>query len=346
VTGAAALVVASTLHLAARGADDRQAPKTEAVLRTQLQLSDSDLSALRQGRAIVKTLPAQMNREMITAGAVRIHGASMPRFIEEFKALEGFRTSQFVKQLQKFSDPPRLSDLDSLTVEPEDIDALRGCRVDSCDVQLAAADIERFAREIDWRAPDAARRAAALYKSVLFGYLTSYRGGGRDRLVHYRDREDGVQLSAEIAALQDASPSVLDLAPAFHTYLRQYPAADARGTESFFYWSKEAFGFKPVVGLNHVALHTDEASGRVLIVTTQIYASHYIQGTVAINLLMPDQAAGQEPGFYWLYLNRSRVGRLGGLLGAISRPIVQRRARSGLTKSLTQTKQRFEAGRR
>lgn len=317
----------------------------ETILRAQLQLSNSELASLRQGRPIVKTLPATMNREMITAGAVRIRSASMARFVGEFKTLEGFRTSQFVKQLQKFSDPPQLSDLDGLTVEPDDIESLRGCRVGACDVQLAAADIERFAREIDWRAPDAAGRAATLYKSILFGYLTSYRSGGRSRLAHYQDHEDGVQLAVEIAALSDASPSVLDHVPAFQAYLRQYPAASARGTENFFYWSKEAFGFKPVVGLNHVSVHTDAASGEVLIVTTQIYANHYIQGTVAINVLMPDRVEGQEPGFYWLYLNRSRVGRLGGLLGAISRPIVQRRARSGLMKSLTQTKQRFETGR-
>ena len=44
-------------------------------------------------------------------------------------------------------------------------------------------------------------------------------------------------------------------------------------------------------------------------------------------------------------MNRSRVGRLAGLIGSMSRPIVQRRARSGLMKSLTQTKQRFEAAR-
>ena len=53
----------------------------------------------------------------------------------------------------------------------------------------------------------------------------------------------------------------------------------------------------------------------------------------------------EQPAFYWVYMNRSRVGRLAGLIGSMSRPIVQRRARSGLMKSLTQTKQRFEAAR-
>jgi hypothetical protein len=81
-----------------------------------------------------------------------------------------------------------------------------------------------------------------------------------------------------------------------------------------------------------------------MIATTQIYASHYIDGSVAVNALIPS-ATGEGADFYWLYLNRSRVGRLGGLLGTLSRPIMQRRARAGLTKSLVQTKQRLEATR-
>ena len=57
---------------------------------------------------------------------------------------------------------------------------------------------------------------------------------------------------------------------------------------------------------------------------------------------MPDRGA-KETAFYWAYTNRARVGRLGGLLGAIARPVVQHRARSGLMKSLVQTRTRFEA---
>jgi hypothetical protein len=96
--------------------------------------------------------------------------------------------------------------------------------------------------------------------------------------------------------------------------------------------------------LNHVSMHTTAGRGDVLIVTTQIYASHYIEGSVAISAVMPDPK-GDKPGFLWLYMNRSRVGRLAGLIGTLSRPIMQRRARAGLTKSLLQTKQRLEAGK-
>ena len=213
-----------------------------------------------------------------------------------------------------------------------------------CDVQLGAADIRRFNTEVKWQSPTAARDATALYKAVLFAHLTEYRTGGMARLVHYNDRDEPVHLTAETNALLDARPSLLDHAPRFAGYIRKYPASAVVSTEDFFYWSKEAFGFKPVIGLNHVSVHTSGNKGDVMIATTQIYASHYIDGSLAINALIPD-STNEESAFYWLYLNRSRVGRLGGLLGTLSRPIVQHKARAGLTKSLLQTKQRLEAGR-
>ena len=92
----------------------------------------------------MKTLPPTINREMTTAGAVRIRSGAMWRFVDQFKTLEGFKTSQFVLQIQKFGDPPQVSDLDALIVDGEDIESLRECRVGACDVQLAADDIGRF----------------------------------------------------------------------------------------------------------------------------------------------------------------------------------------------------------
>jgi hypothetical protein len=340
---AVALIVLSLGTVLAGPPSPTDTANVQAVLRAQLELSDSELSALNQGRPIVKTLPSTANREMTTVGGVRIRGGAMMRFVDQFKTLEGFRTSQFMLQIGKFADTPQLSDLDALTLDADDIESLRTCRVAACDVQLAADDIIRFNREVDWRSPAAAQDATALYKRILFAHLTGYRRGGTDRLVQYGDRDPGVRLAIETEALLDAKPSLLDHSPVFQRHVRRYPADTDASVEDFFYWSKEAFGFKPVIGLNHVSVYTDASTGKVIIVTTQIYASHYMDGSIGINALMPDHSARGESAFYWVYLNRSRVGRLGGFLGTLSRPIVQRRARSGLLKSLLQTKQRFEA---
>ena len=175
------LLVATLLPSAARQVDTAN---LQAFLRTQLHLSDTELSTLNEGRPVVKNLPATMKREMTTVGGVRIRGGALARFVNQFKTLEGFRTSPFVLQIGKFSEPPQLGDLDALTLDAGDIDALRTCRVGACDVQLAAGDIRRFNTEVNWEPSTAARDATALYKTILFAHLTEYRAGGRDRLVH------------------------------------------------------------------------------------------------------------------------------------------------------------------
>ena len=113
--------------------------------------------------------------------------------------------------------------------------------------------------------------------------------------------------------------------------------------EDFFYWSKEAFGFKPVIGLNHVSVHTDAPAA--VSDCDDADLCEPLHGRLGRGQRVDSRRGEAASGFYWLYVNRSRIGRLGGLLGALSRPIVQRRARAGLTKSLVQTKQRLEAGR-
>lgn len=315
-----------------------------AVIGEQLQLSQTELTALAQGQPVAKTLSASAPREMTTGGAVRIRGSAMARFVDQFKTLEGFRTSQFVLQIQKFGEKPVLADLDALTLDAEDIASLKTCRLDACGVQLGAEDILRI-RHVNWNAATAAQDVTTLYRTLLFEQLVRYRASGTKGLPHYRDHERGVRLARETQSLLDARPSLLDQVPELQDHMRRYPAGPHPHIEDFFYWSKEAFGFKPVIGLNHVYVHTDATSGRVTIVTTQIYASHYIEGSLGVNALMPDRAS-DETAFYWAHVNRARVGRLGGLLGAIARPLVQRRARAGLMKSLQQTKQRFEAASR
>jgi hypothetical protein len=316
---------------------------TRRYVQSQLQLSETEAAAIHSGRPVVKTLSSTISREMITIGGIRVNGLGMAGFVDQFKTLEGFRTSQFVKQIRKFSEEPDVKDLDVLILDTEDIEALRQCRVGACDVQLSADDIRRFTTQVDWRSPSATAQATALYKTILFAHLAAYRAGGVTRLVHYNDREVPRSLADETTALLAARPSLLDETAAFQYHLRNYPASPSGNVQDFFYWSKEIFGFKPVIGLNHVSIHTDDAGG-ALIATTQIYASHYMDGSVAVNALIPDSGV-QGSGFYWLYMNRSRIGRLSGVMGTLSRPIVQRRARAGLTKSLVQTKQRLETAR-
>ena len=341
VSGArlSAVLSLTAAALVVEGQGDNQA--AEPFIRATLRLTDREMGHLEQGHAVAKTFPASLKREVNTAGAIRITGSST-RFVEQYRTLDGFKRSSFVLQISKFSETPQLSDFDALTVEPDDLKALRACRVGACDVRLSGDDIRRMSTEVNWLSADANGQAASLFKRILMDYLNAYRTGGVERLVQYEDDEEAMKLSDEVKALLAQEPSPLDAAPALRSHLLTFPAGALPNTEHFFYWSKESFGFRPVVGLNHVTVHTTD-NGRVLIVTTQIYASHYMDGQTAVTAILPERDSANR--FYWLYFNRARIDRLEGLLGSISRPIVQRRARSGLARTLTDTKTRLEAQR-
>jgi len=332
---AAGMISGPSSQAQAVGADARQ------LLQATLALSDKELAALDQGRPVVKTLPSATRREVATGGAIRIRG-SIPRFVEQFLTLEGFRRSDFVEGISRFSSPPVPADLEALTPDPDDLEDLRKCKVGDCKLRLPASDIRRFQAEVDWRAPDWRQTATTLLKGTLFSYLATYQEGGFDRLPAYQHDDEPLRVGEELRALLTQRPSPLDADPGFREYLLHYPSGTLPGTENFFYWSKESFGFKPIVGVNHVSVHrvADRHASMAII---QIHTTHYIDGQVAAMTLLP--VPGDERSFYWLYLNRARIDRLDGFWGIVARPIVQRRARSGLSKSLTTTKEGLESGR-
>ena len=55
-------------------------------------------------------------------------------------------------QIGKFSDPSRLENLASLSLDPADIEAIRQCHLNKCDVEDAAQFIEQFMTDLDWSA--------------------------------------------------------------------------------------------------------------------------------------------------------------------------------------------------
>ena len=304
-----ALVGLLAMSLYAVGTAD---PRT--TLKGPLQLSDADPASLLEGTPVAKTLTSSASREMTTVGGIRIRGGGMARFVEQFKTLEGFRTSQFVLQIEKFGQTPQLSDLDKLTLEPDDFESLRSCRVGDCEVQLSAEDIKRLAQvELEIADRRAGGRCRLPGDSVR--PLLGYRAAGTKSLLHYQDRQPGVSLAEETESLLEARPSLLDDAPTMRDLIRTYPNSTEPQTQEFFYWVKEAFGFKPVVSLNHTRVHTDATTGRVTIVTAQIYASHYMEGSLSISALIPAPSSSEGSAFYWAYANRARVGRLSGVLG-------------------------------
>src|SRR5262249_18059976 len=142
--------------------------------------------------------------EVAVAGAVRVH-ARRDAFVERFRDIARFKSGPEVLQIGRFSDPPTLADLEPLTIDKDDFDA-RSCRVKDCGVRLPEASIERFRREIDWKAPDADARASAMFKQMIVDNARAYLADAPTRILQYDDDKRPIRPADEFASILRNSP--------------------------------------------------------------------------------------------------------------------------------------------
>ena len=323
---------------------NRGAAGAREFMRTTIGLSERDLAALDRGHVITRALGADESREIALAGAVRIEHRR-EALTSRLRDLVSFKRSPLVLQMGRFSEPPRPEDLATLALDSGDIDGLEHCRVGDCNVRLPAAVIQQLQSEVDWKRHQSAAHVTALMRRWLLEYLEAYRRAGNEAMVEYADRGHPVLLAEETRALLEGSPYLSTQTPELRRYLLEYPRGRLPAGEDAFYWSLEKFGFKPVLSMTHVTLYPLPGSGGDLVMTSkQLYASHYFDASLGITAVLG--LDGERPAFYLLYLNRSRVDRLGRTFGGLMRMIVNRRTRDGLEKQLAAIKRNVEADAR
>jgi hypothetical protein len=288
----------------------------------------------------IETLRPSYKSEIATAGVVRIP-ASKQCFLEQFKDIASFiGGSRMVVEVGKFSDPPASSDLEKLTLDPKDIDALQNCRVGACGVKLPADFIEHFG-EVDWASPDSGFQAQSLFRQLLLNYVRAYLARDGAALAEYRDKRQPVSLATRLRGMIDASMETsraLDGVAQFMQYVADYPANPPGNLERFVYWSKLHFGFKPTITVSDVLI--DHQPGQLLMASKQIYASHYFNGSLSLIVALDDPS---QPGMYLAYINRSRIDVLGRSLGPIRRVLVGGRVRGAFRRELEQVSRKVEA---
>ena len=131
--------------------------------------------------------------------------------------------------------------------------------------------------------------------------------------------------------------------PGFAEYLQAYPRAEHPDVlESFLYWSRETLGGgKPVVTVTHVTLvgGDDSTSVQALVVSKQVFASHYKTSAVSMTAI-----AGSGEARYLVYLHRSHVDVLQGFFAGLVRRIVEGRIRDEAPAVLNALRSRLEHG--
>jgi hypothetical protein len=308
-----------------------------ALMAPRVTLSTGERRALGRGETVARALPAR-DGQMAVFAATRID-ATPDLLVDAAREIADLEKSTFVLAIRRFSDPPRLSDLDELVLADRDVTALAGCQPRRCSFKLTAPEIDALVQTC---ARDGATPAAltAAFRRILFDRVIAYRAGGLDALPPIANRREPNRLGDTLAALQTASPWVLQ-SPPLDSWLRGV-ARDGDGVESFLYWSQEVYGRnKPVVLVTDVGI-VRHAPGQAVVVGKQVFASRYLDGALALTAVTTDA----EGVHYLTYLNRSRVDFLGGFFGGLKRAMLEARLADEVPVIISKLKDRLERSRR
>jgi len=327
---------------AARAQDRETEPA--AFLRQYIHMDDEQIASLDRGQTFAKILDPTHASEVPVFGAVRVK-VPADFLIERYRDIETFKKSKEVLQIGKFHMPPKLEDLDLLTVEQSDLDALKKCVVGDCAVKLPAETIERFRKNVNWSSRDYSNQASSLYKQVLLEQARAYLASGNAALPVYHDKKSPVRLADESLSILQASPYLSKYAQALVDYLRDYPKAAPARAEEMLYWSKEKFGYKAVVSMTHVTIYRAERPevDWTFIASKQIYGSHYFQGSLGLAMFVESKGPAQSANGCLMYLNRSRADLPFGFLSGVIRYFLRRRVLDGTDKYLRLIKERLES---
>jgi hypothetical protein len=314
--------------------------QTRPFVTDAFGFSPAEIVQVDRGQVVARTLSVPHSQEIATIGLVRLR-MTPDFYIERLRDIVRFKQSPEVLQIGRFSAMPHAGDLAGLTLDPADVDDLRGCRVGDCGLQLSAAAIERARRSVNWRRPDAAQQANQVMREILADYAAAYWAGGDAASPTYADEASAMPVGQAFRAFGDAAIAAWAPFPVLHQHLHAFPARTPAITDDILYWSKEKVGRRTVASITHLAVARIESGPAAYAVASkQIYASHYYHASLGLTVLVAPAEA--VPATYVVYVNRSRIDVLGGLLGGVTRRIISSRARATVADHLAMLQQRLE----
>lgn len=305
----------------------------QQVLREKAAFDEADFAALQLNQPVVRLSPTSDKREVAVSGLVNVRAAAND-FLKSYLDSMTRKNNAAILEIGSFGKEPSLTDLQNLTIEARDLEDLKECITEDCQVKLSASMIERFRREIDWQSPDHELAATNLFKQMLLDYVRDYRTRGNAALLEYSDKRNRVSLANELRALTDA--------PGYINSLLADSKVGLQLVEDAIVWSKIKFGLKPVLAINHIRIYRrdGDVGPQVVIASNQIYANHYFNAfralTAFVSVPGPAQAA------YLVYENRSIADGLEGPFSKIKRDVVEKKAVEGLRRILEHSKSSLE----
>ncbi|MFI5177055.1 MAG: hypothetical protein ACHQO8_00740 [Vicinamibacterales bacterium] len=307
-------------------------------LTPTVSFTAADRDRLARGSALVRVLPSDAGEVAIVA-AVPV-GVDPPRFVSWIRQIAALKKSAFVTGIARFSDPPVLHDLDGLTLDDEDLEAIRQCKANDCDINLAREELDllhKAASGPGWR--DALQLE---FRQLVLARVRAYLAGGQRALPSYI----GAPASTEAAfnTIVTHTAFLTTHLPALTRHLQDYPRTPPPSrVESFLYWSKEALGGRPTTSVTHVAIFTPDADDLpdVVVAGKQVFATHYTTGALNITALTRGPSSA---GRYLVYVNRSRVDVLERWYGGLARVVIEHKIKGEAADVLQGLRHRLESG--
>lgn len=310
-------------------------------LREFVGLKEDQIGTVRSGKALAKVVESTTPDEVFVFGAVYVK-ASPEGYLQLASNIDALRNLPGYIAIQRFSNPPQLSDLDGFVLDHGDIEALKNCKPGHCDVQLPTEAMEEFKRSIDWSAPDVDDRVNHLAREMALQALSNYMQGGNTALGVYRDKNHPAAVAETFASLITGLSALPVYLPELNEYLLEYPKANSDHVQAGFYWEDVNFGLKPTFRIVQRIVYrgAGAADPAYAVAEKQLYASHYFEATLDLTVCVKD---AQRPGFYIITVKASKQAGLTGLKGSIVRKVAVDKARSSLERVLLSLKQRLES---
>ncbi|HEX8878710.1 MAG TPA: hypothetical protein VF749_01710 [Candidatus Acidoferrum sp.] len=322
----------------------RKPAEPNEFFREYIGLSDDQIEQIHSGKPIAKIMESRTPHEVFVFGSVYIK-ASPEQYLKFALDLDALRKLPNYLAIQKFSDPPKLSDLDGFTLNEEDVKKLKDCKPDHCEVQLPAETMEAFQLSVNWSAPDAAGQVNHLAQEMALEALQRYIQGGNEALGTYRDKKQPAAVAEAFQSLLSRSKALPVYLPDLDHYLLDYPRLSLDNVETQFYWEKVNFGLKPTLRIVQTIVYHGKSSSEpaYAVAEKQLYASHYFETALDLSVCVKDIEHPDKPGFYLITLKGSQQAGLTGFKGSIVRKVAVDKTRSSLERALVSIKQKLES---
>jgi hypothetical protein len=304
----------------------------------QLTLSSKEITGVLKGNIITKRLTTSNNKDIAVLGAMVL---TVPAYatVEAARDIKTFKQGKEILGVEKFHDFDS-TEMKTFTMQDDEIEDLGRCRIKDCETKLPGNWIQQLSAERE------NSKRMELLRVLLAEYAKDYASRGNKAVLPYENGRKAVSTQKEFMSILEQSSYLRMLAPDFYEYLKEYPEKELAGTENFIYWSREKFGFKPVMNLTHVSIYkwSQAEWNGYIIASRQVFADHYYEASLGLTILIdrPSQE-GSSPGSYLIYINRSRLDVLDGFLSSLRRAITLSRIRKGLESHMKNMRSRVEA---